>query len=105
MAMTPRDMKVLREAFKGAPGREMPEVSISGDDLEIVLSPTDNSTGIIIPYDEEGHSIYLVVNNSVLKRWRGECQEAVRIMRRVATGERNTEYRNMSGHALGKILG
>ena len=103
MTMTPHDMRMLREAFKGAPGKTMPEVSINGNDLEVVLSPTDHTTGIIIPYDEEGNSVYLEVNNSVLKRWRAECQEAVRIMRRVATGERKTEYLNMSGRPLGTI--
>lgn len=95
MSMKTHDLRKLRETFSRAQGKSVPEITVDGDDLEVTLIPADNQTGLLVPINEDGDCVLLTVSNSVLKRWRAECQEAVRLMRRVAHGERNTDYRNM----------
>jgi hypothetical protein len=95
MAMKPRDAQKLRKVFSGAGGGiKFPDVSVDGDDLEIVLEPTTQKTGVMVPYNEAGDMVFLELENSVVKRWRDDMKEANRLMRRVAAGERNTEYNN-----------
>lgn len=94
MTMKPRDMQRLREFFAKEPdfGEKIPDVSVDGSDLEVRLIPRDNATALVIPYNEDGDQVMLFIDNTTLKRWRAECQEANRLMRRVAHGERNTAH-------------
>lgn len=93
MAMAPHDARKLREAFSKANGKSVPDISVDGDDLEVMLLPHTNEMALIVPYNEDGDCVSLVVSNAVIKRWRAECKEAERLMRRVASGEKNTAVR------------
>ncbi len=93
-----RDMQRLRNMFSKSLGddfgEKVPDISVDGGDLEVILLPSTFEVGILIPYNESGEQVLLKVDNSTLKRWRAECMEAKTLMRRVASGERNTSHKD-----------
>jgi hypothetical protein len=86
-------------------GIPLPDVEVDGADLEIRLVFEDQKAGLAIPYNENGDSVYLKVDNATLKRWRAEYQDAVKIMRRAASGEKNTAYYDQVPDGRGFIRG
>ena len=97
MDLKPREIQQLRKTFNGSLGIGMscPDVTLDGADIEVRLVPETGETGVVIPYNEQGDAIFLKLDNATLKRWRVECKEAVRIIRRAASGERDTAFHDL----------
>lgn len=93
--MTKKDIQRLRQVFSKAEssvkfGDGEVVCEADGDQLEILLSPSRGQTIVLVPCNENGDFVRLIVNNSVLKRWKNEATCALQLMRRAATGESGT---------------
>lgn len=99
MRQTAKDILKMRNVFKGAEGKTA-EVEVQGDALEINIIPDTDQLALLVPFNEAGEKVSIIVTTAVLKRWHREGQEGKSLMRRMLSGEGRTGFQDLAPYGV-----